>query len=192
MIKEFLEKQGKKGAKRLVILLLAGVFMLLVSTYLSRQDGAELILPSSEAYTAAQAAPLTTAYTAAETLAQGLEDILSRIQGAGQVRVMLTMGYSQARFAQNVQQNTSGTTEEDGEGGIRNVETTNTTTSYVMVRQPDGSEAPLSLAHVAPNIEGIIIVAAGGGDVAVRDALMRAVQALTGVPPHRIQVFQMQ
>jgi len=192
MIKGFLERQGKKGAQKLVLLLLAGVLLLLASSYLSGIGQTDdLILPST-LIEVGDASPSVPPQTAAAYLAQNLEEILSQIAGAGQVRVMLTIGTPYAHFAQNSQQNTSLTTEEDAEGGVRNVESINATTTYVMVRQSDGSEAPLALAHIAPSIEGVIIVAEGGGDVAVRDALTRAAQALLGTPSHRVQVFQMQ
>ena len=125
-------------------------------------------------------------------LARQMEEILSLVAGAGQVRVMLTLGSSAGIYAQNTQASLSMTTEEDGEGGVRNVDTETSSHTYVMVRQTDGSERPLRLQELRPTIEGVIIVAEGAGDVTVRDALVRAAHTVLGIGAHRVQVFQMQ
>jgi len=192
MIKSFFDKHGKKGAQKLVLLLLLGVALLLASTYFANMgENQPLVLPSTLVENITET-PVVYPQSSAKYLADQLEEILSLVAGAGEVRVMLTIGAGGASFAQNSQHNISVTTEEDGEGGVRNVESTNIMATYVMVRQNDGSEIPLMLHQIAPNIEGIIIVAQGGGDVAVQRALTQAAQALLGTPPHRVQVFQMQ
>ena len=192
-LKNFLEKKGKKGAQNLVLMLLCGVALLVASTYFANMSSA----PEGDASYVPQAviSQELTAQTyptsLASYLAQELEEILSLVAGAGDVRVMLTMGSGANVFAQNSQENIAATTEEDSEGGMRSIHSINASVTYVMVRQSDGSEAPLMLQEISPSIEGIIIVAQGGGDVAVRDALTRAAQAALGVASHRIQVLQM-
>jgi stage III sporulation protein AG len=121
-----------------------------------------------------------------------MEEILSQIVGAGQVRVMLTMGTSASIYAQNSQTSHSATIELDGEGGERNIDVESSSHSYVMVRQSDGSERPLRIQELRPETLGVIIVAEGAGDVAVRDALTRAAHTVLGIGAHRVQVFQME
>jgi len=197
-LKDFFDKKGKKGVQNLLLMLLAGVVLLFVSAYFANMGGDDDILQSSSAVAVDEISIYQSQtsgmvqISAAAYLARQLEEILSLVAGAGEVRVMLTIGNASRYFAQNTQENASVTIEEDSEGGVRNVESTNLSVTYVMVRQTDGSEAPLLLTEVAPNIEGVIIVAQGGQDAAVRAALTHAVQALLGVAAHRVQVFQMQ
>jgi len=193
-LSNFFEKKGKKGVQNILLLLLVGVALLLISAYLtsSRNDDGPPAASALSPTHAEQAFIAETTTTAASCLAEQLEEILSLVAGVGQVRVMLTMGAGSVDFALNSQQTTSITLEEDGEGGIRNVESINSSITYVMIRQSDGSEMPLMLAQFLPAIEGVIIVAQGGGDIHVRAALTHAVQALLGVAAHRVQVLEMQ
>ncbi|MCL2573192.1 MAG: hypothetical protein FWE34_01415 [Defluviitaleaceae bacterium] len=197
-IKEHFEKKDKKGVPALIIMLICGVLLLIASQIFANMDNAPEISvselqgwgesPQNQDHIGMDT---TEAITLSSYLTQQLEEILSLVAGAGQVRVMLTMSNSVNIFAQNKQENIAATIEDDGEGGVRNIHTTNASTTYVMVRRADGGEAPLMLQEISPSIEGIIIVAQGGGDVAVRDALTRATQAALGIAPHRIQVLEM-
>ena len=199
-LKKFFEEKDKKSVQVLAIMFILGVALLVARTFFAdtEESGGINILPlafdspqEQKHVQFDEANNTAAAVTLSSYLTQQLEDILSLVAGAGNVRVMMTMGNAANVFAQNSQENVSATTEEDGEGGVRNIHTTNASVTYVMVRRSDGSEAPLMLQEIAPAIEGIIIVAQGGGDVAVRDALTRAAQAVLGVAPHRIQVLEM-
>ena len=196
--KKLFEKKDKKGVQGLVIMLICGVLLLLASQIFTRMgDNPSInILPLTadspqEQAEAETTSDITSAATLSSYLTQQLEDILSLVAGAGDVRVMILMGDAANVFARNSQENVSATIEEDGEGGVRSIHTTNASSTYVMVRRSDGSEAPLMLQEISPAIEGIIIVAQGGGDVVVRDALTRAAHAVLGVAPHRIHVLEM-
>ena len=194
-LKKFIDNKGKKGVQNLILMLLAGVTLLAASAYFANTTGGDGLFVSSQDlpqevnddYTYDQGAYIPEV----RSLTEELEEILSLVAGAGQVRVMITLGNAESIFAHNTQQNVSATIEEDGEGGTRNVESVNASITYVMVRQNDGSEVPLMLQEIRPAIEGIIIVAQGGGDPHVASALTRAAQAVLGVPAHRVQVFEM-
>ncbi|MCL2575887.1 MAG: hypothetical protein FWE33_05585 [Defluviitaleaceae bacterium] len=187
------EKGGKKSKKvqNLLIMLLVGVLLLLASSYFAnRSSGGDedfSILPLDDGRPQLSSA----VEQASEAVARQMEEILSQIAGAGEVRVMLTFGTSINIYAQNTQASLSHTTEEDGEGGLRSIDVESSTHTYVMVRQPDGSERPLRIQEIHPQVEGVIVVAQGAGDVVVRDALVRATHTLLGIGAHRVQVFQM-
>ena len=121
-----------------------------------------------------------------------LEEIFQTVAGAGEVKVMLTL--SQGReviIAENTVMTEERRTETDA-GGIRREQQDN---SYqgnkIIITDRDGTQRPLVLKEVEPRVEGVIIVAQGGGDVIVRDALIRAAQAVLGVEIHRVQVLRM-
>ena len=202
-LKNFFEEKDKKSVQVLIAMLILGILLLVARTFfMDTDEGVGInVLPlsfdSPQEQTEWSTAEFNDADSAASVITLSayltgqLEDILSLVAGAGNVRVMISMGNGANVFAQNSQENVAATVEEDGEGGVRNIHTVNSSITYVMVRRSDGSEAPLLLQEISPAIEGIIIVAQGGGDVAVRDALTRAAQAALGIAPHRIQVLEM-
>ena len=199
-LKNFFEKKDKKGVQSLVIMLICGVLLLLASQVFANmgENPGINILPlaadspgeENEIFDYMPKGDASN-LTLSSYLTQQLEDILSLVAGAGHVRVMIYMGNAANVFARDSQENIAATTEEDGEGGVRNIHTINSSTTYVIMRRSDGSETPLLLQEIGPAIEGIVIVAQGGGDVIVRDALTRAAQAVFGIAPHRIQVLEM-
>jgi len=191
--KNFVERNGKKKVQGLVLMLLAGVLLLALSAYFAGRDGDELSVSAVDFEDNYQLS--TISYQLSESLsaylARQLEEILSLVHGAGQVRVMLTVGASASIYAQNSQNSLSATVENDGEGGLRNIDVESNSHTYVMLRQADGSERPLRLQELSAPVEGVIIVAEGAGDITVRDALIRAAATGLNVGIHQVQVFQM-
>ena len=55
----------------------------------------------------------------------------------------------------------------------------------------DGSSSPVIIKEMTAEISGIVIVAEGGDDIFVKNSLIRAAQALFGVPANKVEVFKM-
>jgi len=193
-LKNFTEKNGKKKVQALFLMLLAGVLLLVVSAYFASTggDGEGFSVLEIEGFGNEELGIRNEEFreSVAAYLSRQLEEILSLVAGAGQVRVMLTMGNSSSVYAQNSQVSLSTTVEDDGDGGSRNIDSETSSLNFVMVRMADGSERPLRLQEVRPAIEGVMIVAQGAGDVAVRDALIRGAATVLGIGVHQVQVFQ--
>jgi stage III sporulation protein AG len=45
------------------------------------------------------------------------------------------------------------------------------------------------IKEILPEVKGVIVVAEGASNIEVRESLTRAVQVLSGVAVHKIQVF---
>jgi stage III sporulation protein AG len=105
---------------------------------------------------------------------------------------MLTLTGSAMVYATDTIHSHSITMEDDGEGGTRNMDVQSATNTYVMLRQSDGSERPLILAEILPQVQGVIIVAEGAGDINVQDALIRAAHTVLGIGVHRVSVLQLE
>ena len=190
--KEKGKEKGKKSVKNLIMMLLVGVLLLAASAYISNMRGDEepdFIAESSGEQNSVFA---ITEESLCEYIARQMEEILSLVAGAGKVRVMLTMGTPASIYAQNSQTSHSATLETDGNNGERSIDVESSSHSYVMVRQSDGSERPLRVQELRPETLGVIIVAEGAGDVAVRDALVRAAHTVLGIGAHKVQVFKME
>lgn len=53
------------------------------------------------------------------------------------------------------------------------------------------SGEPFIVKEKTPEIEGIVVVAEGGDDIIVKDAISKAAQALFNVPAHKVEVLKM-
>lgn len=98
-----------------------------------------------------------------------LEEILSMIKGAGRVSVMIT--------------------EENRGRKIFGYDTQGEDKKTVILSQ-NGGETALVAEEKAPYVKGVIVVSDGGGNIKVKEALLRAVRAVLGIEPHKIEVFE--
>ena len=122
-------------------------------------------------------------------LEKKLENILKKISGVGDVCVLLTYSES-SKFVPIYNTNSSITAveEKDVNGGIRTTETENIEKDVVT-----DSKSDIALEKtIMPTIEGVIVAANGASDSSVKGNIIAAVEAVTGVATHKIQVFEME
>lgn len=120
-----------------------------------------------------------------------LEEILSQIQGVGEVKVLLNYSESSEVVAMyNETSRTSNTEETDTEGGTRTIQETDTQKD-IIYQEEDGQKTPITQKVVQPKIEGAIITAKGANQANVKTNIIQAVEAVTGLATHKIQVFEM-
>ncbi len=118
-----------------------------------------------------------------------LERILSRIDGAGEVTVAVSLDTSATYVYGYDQSDTTETTEEhDSNGGSRVATQTDTSRTAVVVSQ-GGTSGPVVVRVELPPIKGVVVVASGAADSRVKALLSQAVQTLYGVPAHRVAVM---
>ncbi len=124
-------------------------------------------------------------------LEERLEGILSKINGVGNVEVLINYSESEEIVAMyNENRKETSTQEEDETGGTR-VITENDIKRDVIYKEEGGEKTPITQKTVMPKIEGTIITAEGAGDANVKESIIQAVSAATGLASHKIQVFQM-
>ena len=145
------------GRYRLVWLaILAGLVLLLLPSGRDRET------PAAQQETAA-------VFDLSET-EQRLGETLSRIDGAGEVTVLLSLRDGPKRvLAQNRQ-----------EGGER--------TETVVLSRGGGSQETVTVQELSPGYQGALLICEGGDDPRVRLALTQAVSALTGLGADKISI----
>lgn len=127
-----------------------------------------------------------------DNLTQNLENILSKIQGVGDVNVFIHYSESSEVVAMYNENSKSSTTEEtDTSGGIRKIQETDTQKDIVY-EDNNGVKSPMTKKVIQPKIEGAIITAKGASDADIKTRIIQAVEAATGLATHKIQVFEMQ
>ena len=126
-----------------------------------------------------------------ENLEEKLENILSKIQGVGNVEVCINYSESSEVFAMyNENSKVSNTEETDTSGGIRKIQETDSQKD-IIYKEENGEKTPITQKVVQPKIEGAIITAKGANDMTTKANIIQAVEAATGLATHKIQVFEM-
>jgi stage III sporulation protein AG len=136
-----------------------------------------MVLPTGKKEETAQ--PAFTQKATFEDPTRELAQILSQIQGAGKVQLLLTKGSGERTVYQ---------TDEDRDTSDQNqsvrVET-------VIVTDKDRTQQGLIQQILAPEYRGAIVVCQGADNAAVRLAIIEAVSDATGLGADRISVLKM-
>ena len=120
-----------------------------------------------------------------------LEEVLSKIQGVGEVKVFINYSESSEIIPMyNESTQTSNTEETDTEGGTRTIEETDSQ-KEIIYEESDGEKTVITQKVIEPQIEGAIITARGAENAEVKTSIIQAVEAVTGLATHKIQVFEM-
>ncbi len=114
-----------------------------------------------------------------------LEQILSQIDGAGQVQAWVTLaGSSEKILYQAEDSDTKSLQEEDSAGGSRLEKTESVKPEVVL----DSMGNPYIVKTIQPQVEGVLVVAEGAGNSVIKKNITEAVEVLFGIDAHRIKV----
>ena len=145
----------------LLVLFLGIVLMLLPQSKAAEEGDKETPVPET---------------VAEESLQEQLEQLLSMVQGAGKVRVLLTEAAGERVIYQT-----------DGEENSQNTKRTDT----VILSDSGRAESGLVQQILPPTYQGAVILCQGADSAAVRLALIEAVSNATGLTSDRISVLKM-
>lgn len=124
-------------------------------------------------------------------LKSDLEDILESIEGVGKVKVLIKYSESSSIVAMYNETKSESTTKESNEdGSSKDIKETENKKEIVYTDE-NGENKPITEKVVMPVIEGAIITAQGANDANVKTSIVSAVEAVTGLAIHKIQVFEM-
>lgn len=188
----FLKKDGEEGKKKnienlVVFLIILIITIIIINTIL--KDDENIINKEDENTKLAET--IENNYNEENNLSKDLESILSKINGAGEVKVLLTYSEtSQVIPVYNENINESTTEETDTSGGKRTINSIDNQKEVIYEEQADGKKI-VTQKIISPKIEGAIITAKGAGDINVKNNIIQAVEAATGLAIHKIQVFEM-
>ena len=171
-LREILDRLQKhfrsENSTRMIILLgAAGIALILFSGMLPTH--------TSRNPPVTAAADMSDPDTYRNMLEDQLTELLSQMEGVGQVTVMLTVsGSAEQVYAEEVKADKS-------DSSVR------TESRYVITRT-NGSESALLSETRNPAIQGAAILCSGGGHAAVQERVSSAVSAVLGIPASRIFV----
>ncbi len=127
-----------------------------------------------------------------KALEEKLVTILSTMDGVGDVSVMITL---QSTYEEIVQKDTESSVSEveenDGKGGSRSTYEMDSSGITIYEKLSDGSNVPYIVKKNTPEIEGVLVVAQGGGNASVCINITDVIKALFGIEAHKIKVVKM-
>ena len=85
---------------------------------------------------------------------------------------------------------TSNTEENDTSGGTRKIQETDSQRD-IIYQEENGEKTPITQKVIQPKVEGAIITAKGATSAEIKANIIQAVEAVTGLATHKIQVFEM-
>lgn len=185
------EGNSKKKIENLVVFVIILVITLIVINYVWNDEDKKNANNVKEESSYKQLATTVSSVNTKTDLEQKLEDILSKIDGVGKVSVLITYSQSSEVIAMyNETSKSSFTEEEDSEGGKRKIDETDSTKEIIYTEE-NGVNVPVTQKVINPVIEGAIITAVGVNNATIKTNIIQAVEAVTGLPTHKIQVFEM-
>ncbi len=194
MLKEFFnktenEKSNKKQIENIVVFIIILIITVLAinnmwSTDKKQNDN------QNDTSTKVLAKTTSAESTNQDDLEKKLEDILETMNGVGKVNVLIKYSESSKVVAMYNETNSESVTKEtDGDSSKDVKETENK--KEIVYTDENGENKPITEKVVMPVIEGAIITAQGAENANVKSSIVSAVEAITGLAVHKIQVFEM-
>lgn len=150
-----------------VLVLLLGVILLLLPQKQERTEPKNSTEPQE-------------VFSGMDVQEQELETLLSQIDGAGKVRVMLSLeAGEETRYQTDTREQTDGAERGSFEESV------------VLYSTGSGAQGSLVRQRAAPSYRGAIILCQGADDPTVRYSLIQAVASITGLRTDRITVVKM-
>jgi stage III sporulation protein AG len=124
-------------------------------------------------------------------LCEELEEFLGQMDGAGEVKVYITLKTSAELVVETNTPYTSKKEEETGDGTTKSSFSVEDNSEVVFVENEDGSREPFIVKKNAPVVQGIVVCAQGAGKENVKTNIQDALEALFGLDEHKIKVVKL-
>lgn len=182
-----MDKLKKLPKNQILIAGLAGVLLLVIAmpTGSSKKETEEAADTKQQETTESESG----SSTYEKKMERRLTEVLEAMDGVGKVEVMITLKDSGESV---VEKDTSTTSQKTAEGETGSTTQSDTQTQEETVfTEESGEQQPFISKEVTPQIEGILVVAEGGGNSVVVKNISDAVLALFPVEAHKIKVVKM-
>ncbi|WP_239984850.1 stage III sporulation protein AG [Sporolactobacillus pectinivorans] len=194
-------KKQKAAVIRLVVLAMIGVALLLGNRMLAapqtvNQAGSSPAFSSTDAKKLSEinsdvgSSSATSISKYEDYVNQSLKNILEQIQGVSEVSVMTTFSSTEKSIYQNdVKTQDNQTVESDPKGGKRQINQRSQDSQVVMIDK-NGVKEPVVIGKEQPTVRGVIVVANGADQPAIRAEIMQAVSTVMDIPTYQVKVLQ--
>lgn len=201
-------KAMAKDKNNLLVLVLAGVLLMVIALPIdngkknekaSENDGSASENINNSSYLYAEEENMgaqgqlymgsAEEYTA--MMEKKLEELLGQMEGAGEVRVIITLRSSSEKIVEkDTPVSRTDTAEADSGGGTRTVNSVETGESTVYANEGNYSE-PYVIKTISPQVEGVVVLAEGAGSGSVSKNIVDVIQVLFGIDAHQVKVIKL-
>jgi stage III sporulation protein AG len=177
--------ENEKYRKIVVTAGILGIVLILLSGNLQSCGGKQ----SSQ--TASSRSSGLSAENYEKQLETNLTEIISQIRGTGNVRVMVTLEQTTQYVYATEEKKSDQQTDEKAESGTGKKESNNSDeTTYLLVKDADGSERALHVTEIQPVVKGVVVVCDGGDDPQVQQDVTDAVTTALHITSVRVCVIK--
>ena len=195
-VKGFLDKNSK--IKSLLVICLVLIFILIAmnvvgssSVFNSKLTSISKDTSKSEQNTDVLNKKTVSSSEYEEKQKADLINILKKMDGVGDVDVMITFENGEQKVPAYDKTEQKSTTEETDTQGGKRVNNQNNDNSKVVMTQNDGKNEPFILTTYKPKIVGIVIVAEGAENSKTKYEIEQAVSKLYDVSLDKVNVYSM-
>ncbi|MBR5509266.1 MAG: stage III sporulation protein AG [Lachnospiraceae bacterium] len=171
--KKFKEKFWPPRKDQLLIFILVGLLLAVIAIPVDERAKEE-IRNSGLSETVMEDPTVSMDYES--RMEQKLEELLGSVEGVGNVRVMLTFEGTGER---KVEKDTSVTADSQQE-------------ETVYEEYGSSERTPYVTSETNPQVEGVLVIAQGGGNSRIQKEIIEAAQALFGIEAHKIKIMKME
>lgn len=187
-----------KNKNNLIVVVLIGILFMVIALPVKKQDTdvPENTVNAGNTGSTANAEIYDSSFfideeSYVENIERRLEAALSRLEGAGEVKVMITLSSSaEVVLEKDTVSSLSETEEADGEGGSRTVRVEDKEETTVYITE-SGRLTPYVIKTITPRVEGVIVLAEGAGEGKVSMEILDAVRVIFGIEAHRVKIMKL-
>lgn len=195
-----LKLNGKMTREKWLLFLLAGVFLMLLSFPGGEkrcvkeelaESGDQAVKVNERVSDSWDDCDLLSSPAYEERLEKRIRELLRSVEGVGQVDVMVVLRSTGQKVLRVDRSGSSTVTKEtDSSGGSREIRESQSEETTVLPQSGGASNGPVVEKELSPEISGIIISADGGESPEVCSEITQAMEALLGLPAHKIKVLK--
>lgn len=176
----------KIGKDKLIILFLCGVFLLVLSWPTGSSKKEKAVSETEET----KVTETVSQEEYVQKLEKRLENMLSKLEGAKRVKVMITLKNSGEKVTLK-DSPYSQETDTQKEGERQNESTRFSTEETTVLVETEAGKEPYVIKEKEPQVEGVLVLVEGMERTELKNEISEAVEALFGVPTHKIKVMKM-
>jgi stage III sporulation protein AG len=192
-IKNLLSKEKGKTVKLLIVIALAGILLMLLGSLVSdmKKDNTKKTGTNTVQVGTNNSAVMAASTSYEDRIKKELEAVLSKIDGVGNVSVMVYFETGTTTIPITDKSTTTKTTQEsDSTGGNRITTEQSETSTTVLINKGSDTEICIS-QQINPTIGGVIVVAEGASNVMLKEELINAVKTVLNVGANKVSVMAM-
>ena len=125
------------------------------------------------------------------TLENSLTELISQIEGAGKVKLMITLESGEENIYA-IQEKTDNDSQYVSANNSEQTQHRNSCENEIVMTEETGAKYPVVEKTLRPVVQGVVVVCQGAGDITVVSNITNAVSVVLNIPSNRVCVIKMQ